>query len=118
MQPKDKIVKAAWNHFGGTKDSVVTNISNAVRNGQIKVEADSMNYLLQLINTSIEEGYHRGYNVFEREIDAALQEQSALSAPVVVKKKLVGLVQFWTLSLHNDNWNKTSNTLSLHNAAI
>lgn len=92
MLPKDKIVKASWNLLGSSKDTLLTNISNAVRNGTIKVEQDSIERLMQLINTSIDEGYHRGYNVFEREVDSSLRVHLEQSQPVsVTKKKLTGL---------------------------
>lgn len=101
MLAKDKIVKASWNLLGSSKDSLLTNISNAVRSGAIKVEPESVERLLQLVNTSIDEGYHRGYNVYERELDSALASHASATQPASTKKKLVGLNHLWMLFHHN-----------------
>ena len=103
MLSKDKIVKASWNLLGSSKDSLVTNVSNAIRSGTIKVESDSVERLMQLISTSIDEGYHRGYNVYERELDSALASHVITSDTTSTKKKLVGLSHLWMPYHHNAN---------------
>jgi len=87
MQPKDKIGKASWNHFEASRDSVIKNIVDAIRDGKIKVEASTVPQLLSLIGASLEEGYHKGYRIFEREVVAALGTAAGTSVPSPTTKK-------------------------------
>lgn len=88
MHPNDKINKASWNLLEGARDAVVKNVSIAVRDGKIKVESSSLPQLLSLISASINEGYHNGYNVFNRELAAAMKAASVPPAtPPSTKKK-------------------------------
>lgn len=87
MNVKDKISKNVWALFDSAKDSVKTNVVNAIKNKQIMVEAASVQVLLSLIDASLDEGYHRGHNVFERTIDAVLIEESKKQAVTPSKKK-------------------------------
>lgn len=72
MQPKDKISKLAWQLFEGVKDVVQSDVTNAVRSGQLKVDMASLPTLLSLINSSIESGYHRGARTFEKSVSTVL----------------------------------------------
>jgi len=74
MKPHDKISKSSWTLLEGAKDSVLTNVTNAVRSGQLKIESKQMTALLTVISTSIEEGYHKGHRTFMRNVDAELEE--------------------------------------------
>jgi len=74
MQIKDKIVKASWNHFEGAKNILIANIVSAVREGKVKVDDSSLPQLLSFLNSFFDEGYHRGFNVFDRELTSALQD--------------------------------------------
>ena len=75
MQTKDKIAKATWNIFQGTKDLVNKNIFAAIREGKIKIDQAATQQLLHLLGITIEEGFQRGYHVFDKEITAALNER-------------------------------------------
>jgi hypothetical protein len=85
MQIKDKIIKASWNHFEGAKNILVANIVAAVREGKIKVDDSSLPQLLSLLNSFFDEGYHRGFNVFDRELSSSLQNMP--KKPAVTSKK-------------------------------
>jgi hypothetical protein len=85
MQIKDKIIKASWNHFEGAKNILITNILAAVKEGKIKVDDSSLPQFLTLLNSFFDEGYHRGFNVFDRELTSSLQ--STPKKPVVTSKK-------------------------------
>ena len=85
MQIKDKIVKASWNHFEGAKNILIANIVAAVREGKIKVDDSSMPQLLTLLGSFFDEGYHRGFNVFDRELSSVLQ--GGAKKPVTTSKK-------------------------------
>jgi hypothetical protein len=74
MQNKDKIIKASWNHFEGAKDVLVSNIIAASRDGRIKIENSVLPQLLSLLNASLEEGYHKGFNAFDKELSRSLQD--------------------------------------------
>ena len=78
-----------WNHFAGSKDSVIKNVTDALRDGKIKVETQSVDHLLKLIESSLDQGYHRGFNVFDREVGAALEQVAPAnqSLNVPTKKK-------------------------------
>jgi hypothetical protein len=84
MQPKDKIGKAAWNQMQAMRDSVVKDVADAIRDG--KVEAATAQQLLNLISASIEAGYHKGFSVFDKEVDAALGEAAKDHRPTTKKK--------------------------------
>lgn len=86
MQPKDKISKAEWNHFQGACDSVVKNISAAIRDGKLKVDASSTQQLIGLITASLEQGFHAGSNVFSREVVTVLSEVEKTTTEQCKKK--------------------------------
>jgi len=74
MDAKDKISKNTWQLFEAAKDVVKANIVNAVKSKQVMVEAASVQTLLLLIDASLDEGFHRGHNVFTRSVGAVLAE--------------------------------------------
>ncbi len=74
MQPRDKIKKSTWVLHESIKDAVATNLTNAIRTGQLKVEAASVEKLLTLINASADEGYHRGAKALTNVVDSSLDE--------------------------------------------
>ena len=92
MQTKDKISKASWNHFAGAKDTTLKNITIAVQNGNLKVDADVLPQLLSLIGNSLDEGYHRGHRVFDREISSIVSQGDQKGSIVPAKKKLNGVI--------------------------
>lgn len=74
MQPRDKISKSSWTLLEGIKDAVANNVTNAIRSGQLKVEAGQIEKLLAIISASADEGYHRGHKTFMRVSEVALTE--------------------------------------------
>lgn len=74
MQPRDKISKSSWTLHESSKDTVATNLVNAIRSGQLKIEAASVERLLAVVAASADEGYHKGHKVFLRTIDSAVTE--------------------------------------------
>lgn len=76
MQPRDKISKSSWTLHESVKDAVAANLTNAIRSGQLKIEAASVEKLLAVIAASADEGYHRGHRVFMRSIEMGLAEAS------------------------------------------
>lgn len=94
MHFKDKISKASHNHFVSAKDVVLRNVIVATQNG-LNIDKDVLPQLLSLISTSLDEGYHKGHRVFEREVSASLPKNldsdAGLKTIVVQsKKKLIG----------------------------
>ena len=93
MQPREKISKSSWMVIEGVKDSVSTNITTALRSGQIKVEAAQVPTLLALIAASIDEGYHKSHKTFMKTVDGALADAETsgmmpgLQDPELTKKK-------------------------------
>lgn len=85
MKPRDKISKSSWNLAESIKDVVTANIVAAMRGGQLKIDAKTLNVLLQMLPQFVDAGFHRGHKVFMREIDVAL---AMMPKPVVqVAKK-------------------------------
>jgi len=89
MNPKDKISKSSWNLLDAIRDSVSANVATAVRSGQLKVEAQSVQSLLNLINASLDEGYHKGHKSFMKSVEGAITEATtkAVTSPVPSTKK-------------------------------
>jgi hypothetical protein len=82
--PRDVINKAAWTLLESSRDSAAVNITMALRQGKLEVKPEHVPVLMSLINASIEEGYHKGFRVFTRTVDAALP---ASEPPKPAKKK-------------------------------
>jgi hypothetical protein len=76
--PSDQISKAAWTLAEGIKDTVIANVTTAVRTS-LKMEASEVIKLLAILSPSVEEGYHRGSKVFERTVDSALLQLDGAS---------------------------------------
>lgn len=74
MHPRDKISKSSWTLLETIKDSVTTNLTNAVRGGQLKIEANQVALLLTLVGASADEGYHRGHRTFMKVVETAMVE--------------------------------------------
>lgn len=74
MLPRDKISKSSWMLHESVKDTVTTNLVNAIRSGQLKIEAASVEKLLIVVAASADEGYHKGHRIFLKGIDACLAE--------------------------------------------
>lgn len=74
MQPKEKIVRAVWNCYEGTKDCVVNNVVSLVNQGKLKLDPKDTQFLLSMLTASINEGFQKSANVLENEITAALSQ--------------------------------------------
>jgi hypothetical protein len=74
MQPRDKISKSSWTLSQGIKDVVTINVTSAVSSGLLQIEASQIEKLLSVIASSVDEGYHRGYNTFMKVSDVVLAE--------------------------------------------
>lgn len=88
MQPQDKISKSSWTLLEVVKDTVSINVTNALRSGQLKIEAAQIEKLLTIIAASADEGYHRGHKSFMKTVEASLAETAAdaKAAPAAKKK--------------------------------
>jgi hypothetical protein len=75
MQPRDKISKSSWTLHETVKDALATNVANAIRSGQLKIEAASIEKLLSVINASADEGYHKGHRTFMKIVDENLHKE-------------------------------------------
>lgn len=80
MHPRDKISKSSWTLLETIKDSLTTNLTNAVRGGQLKIEANQMALLLTVIGASADEGYHRGHRTFMKVVESAMAEACVAEA--------------------------------------
>jgi len=89
MQPRDKIGKTSWTLHESVKDTVAQNLVNAIRGGQLKIEAASVEKLLSLIAASADEGYHRGHKNFMNSVNTCISEavSEAELPPLTAKKK-------------------------------
>ena len=84
---KDKIIKASWNHFEGAKNILINNIATAAKDEKIKIDSATLNQLLSLMSASIEEGYHKGFKAFDRELSMCLDETQKSQSKQVSSKK-------------------------------
>lgn len=69
MENNDKILKSSWNYVEGIKDVVQNNLMSAISDSKLKIESTVLPSLISLINYSIDEGYHKGQNVFLKELN-------------------------------------------------
>lgn len=88
QKPRESIDKASWTMMEGIKDAVSANLAAASSRGQLDVKGETLSRLLQLVNASIEEGYHRSSRTFGKACDAALAAAALppLEAPSTKKK--------------------------------
>lgn len=87
MQPQDKISKSSWTLLEVVKDTMSINITNALRSGQLKIEAAQIEKLLTIIAASADEGYHRGHKSFMKTVEASLTEAEANVKVIPAAKK-------------------------------
>lgn len=80
MQAGDKIGKSSWILLEGIKDSVTSNVYTAVKSGQLKIEANVLPTLLLILNSSMEEGYHKGFKTFMKTATHNVEAAPAKSA--------------------------------------
>ncbi len=80
MDAKDKFSRLAWTLVESTKDVISTNVVNAMRSGQLKLDAKQLEHLLLIISASVDEGCHRGIPTFQRSTDAIVSDAVKVSA--------------------------------------
>jgi len=73
LNPHDQISKAAWTLMEGIKDSVNNNVTTATRTA-LKVDPQVLVKLLAIINSSIEEGFHKGSKTFSRAVAGVIEK--------------------------------------------
>jgi hypothetical protein len=84
MSAKDKISKAMWNVCGSCKDVVSANIVQATTDGTIKLSEDRQGdaqRLINIVNASIEQAFHRAFNSFMRTVDDVVPVDEKKSSP-------------------------------------
>ena len=82
--PLDKINRAAWNLIVASKDTTVTTLITATQSGRLKLTPAQTAQLQELLQQSIEAGYHKAHACFTKEVKAALQlseENATLAVP-------------------------------------
>ena len=87
--PRDQINKASWILAEGIKDTLTANITSTAK-ATLKIEPETLSKLLNLINVSVEEGYHKGSRVFSRTVDAAFVDAELPELKVDKTKKNSG----------------------------
>ncbi len=88
--PRDMINKASFTLMEVMKDAVSSNLTTALRTGQLDIRSDQVQRLMTVLAASIEEGYHRGFKSFNKTLDAAIlatPEAVAREAAARAKKK-------------------------------
>ena len=68
----EHISKAAWTLAQGIKDALVGNINASAK--LLKIEPSELVQLLALVGSSVDEGFHRGANVFDRVVAKAISD--------------------------------------------
>ncbi len=72
--------------LSNARDTADTNLTNAVKNGRIKLDDAQTKIFKELLKQSIEAGYHQAHRVFMREVDGALESaEEAVYRPVPVE---------------------------------
>lgn len=78
--PRDMLSKASWTLMEVMKDAASTNLTTALRTGQLNVDSREVAKLLTIVGASIEEGYHKGHKSFAKTVEAAINEVSVVLA--------------------------------------
>lgn len=87
LKPRDQINKASWLLVEAIKDSVTANLAAAVQTKKLDVNNEQLSMLLNVVNASIEAGYHRANREFVRSADKAIESAVDDAVAVVTKKK-------------------------------
>lgn len=76
MQNQDKISKILLNYINATGDSIKENIIKSIEIKYLSLNQESTENLLRLIDFSLLEVYHKSQNVFSKELEHLLEEES------------------------------------------
>ena len=82
--PNNNIDKIAWELVDFTKETTKKNFISAVNSGQLKLDPELLPVVMTLIDSSINEGYNKGYKNFMNKV---LTAASTGDASVVLKKR-------------------------------
>jgi hypothetical protein len=77
--PKDMLSKASWTLMEVMKDAATSNLTTALRTGQLDIKGDQVAKLMTIVGASLEEGYHKGFRSFTKVIDAATEESKVIA---------------------------------------
>ena len=80
---REQINKLAWTIAESIKDALSSNLSDMIKAGHIKLDNNAVLLLLNVANSSVEEGFHRCNKVFMKGVDVALENVE----PPTKKKK-------------------------------
>jgi hypothetical protein len=72
-----QINKSAFQLVEQAKNVTAQNITTAVTKGDLKVDRALLPVLINLIQASIDQGYHQALRQFEAQVDASLKAASA-----------------------------------------
>lgn len=90
---RQKIEKATRLFVDSIVDTLNTNVMSASQRSQLPLKGNDVQKALTLLTATVEEGYHKAFKVFMKEVDAALVEVErpfedlVKSSPVLTKKK-------------------------------
>lgn len=70
---KEKISRSTWTLFQSAKDTLIANITKAVKDSQLKISQEELQKLLNLISSSADEGYHKGHKNFMVNLDNVIK---------------------------------------------
>jgi hypothetical protein len=86
MEREDKILKSFFNYVEGIKDVVNKNLVSSVHEKFVSIDPSSLPTLMNLINSSVDEAFHKGQASFLREMTDLLLVENK-SKPNVSSKK-------------------------------
>jgi len=87
MNQKDKILKECMQVVNTSKDFTKNNILKAVQEKKLKIDHPTLNMLMDVINSSIDQGFHVSVRQFEIAVDSVLtQSKNPISQEDIRKK--------------------------------
>ena len=88
--PRDMLSKSSYSLMEVIKDATLTNLTTALRTGQLNIDGREVAKLMAIVGASIDEGYHKGFRSFSKTVEAAVQaapEALEREAALRAKKK-------------------------------
>lgn len=74
MSSKDKVSKSVWGLFEFTKETVKKNLVQATNNNELKLDENSLRLLLNIVDSSISEGYNKGIDSTAKNVASLFSE--------------------------------------------
>ena len=84
---KTKVGRASHTLIESARDYTITNVIQAVTSGKLKLEQQQVQFLQSILNQTIEAGYHRAFNAFMKEVDAAFADVASDAVALAESKK-------------------------------